>query len=262
MRTLRNAFAAERIAHAFVLTGVRGVGKTTTARIIAKGLNCTGPDGQGRADDRALRGLRGLRRHRRGAACRRAGDGRRLADRRRRHPRDHRRGGVPGGERALQGLHHRRGAHAEHLGVQRAPEDAGGAAGACEVHLRHHRDPQGAGDGAVALPALRPAADRAGGDARLSRADRRGRGGEGGAGRHGADHPRGGGVDARRAVAPRPGDRARGGRGDGGGGAGDARARRPRAGARPLRGGDARRRARGRWPSWRRSTRPGPIRWR
>jgi DNA polymerase-3 subunit gamma/tau len=47
VRTLRNAFEAERIAHAFVLTGVRGVGKTTTARIIAKGLNCIGADGRG-----------------------------------------------------------------------------------------------------------------------------------------------------------------------------------------------------------------------
>ncbi|MCB1376045.1 MAG: DNA polymerase III subunit gamma/tau, partial [Rhodobacteraceae bacterium] len=47
VRTLRNAFASDRIAHAFVLTGVRGVGKTTTARIIAKGLNCIGPDRQG-----------------------------------------------------------------------------------------------------------------------------------------------------------------------------------------------------------------------
>ena len=47
VRTLKNAFAADRIAHAFILTGVRGVGKTTTARIIAKGLNCVGPDGQG-----------------------------------------------------------------------------------------------------------------------------------------------------------------------------------------------------------------------
>ncbi len=47
VRTLRNAFAADRIAHAFVMTGVRGVGKTTTARIIAKGLNCTGRDGTG-----------------------------------------------------------------------------------------------------------------------------------------------------------------------------------------------------------------------
>ncbi|MGD8310556.1 MAG: DNA polymerase III subunit gamma/tau, partial [Chromatiales bacterium] len=42
VQTLTNAFAHDRIAHAFILTGVRGVGKTTTARIIAKGLNCTG----------------------------------------------------------------------------------------------------------------------------------------------------------------------------------------------------------------------------
>ena len=47
VRTLTNAFAAGRIAQAFILTGIRGVGKTTTARIIAKGLNCVGPDGTG-----------------------------------------------------------------------------------------------------------------------------------------------------------------------------------------------------------------------
>ncbi len=47
VRTLRNAIAAGRLAHAFILTGVRGVGKTTTARIIAKALNCVGPDGTG-----------------------------------------------------------------------------------------------------------------------------------------------------------------------------------------------------------------------
>ncbi|WP_299784714.1 DNA polymerase III subunit gamma/tau [uncultured Marivita sp.] len=47
VRTLKNAFEADRIAQAFVMTGIRGIGKTTTARIIAKGLNCIGPDGTG-----------------------------------------------------------------------------------------------------------------------------------------------------------------------------------------------------------------------
>src|SRR5580704_16060257 len=39
VRTLKNAFATGRIAHAFMLTGVRGVGKTTTARLLARALN-------------------------------------------------------------------------------------------------------------------------------------------------------------------------------------------------------------------------------
>jgi DNA polymerase III subunit gamma/tau len=47
VRTLKNAFAADRIAQAFIMTGIRGTGKTTTARIIAKGINCIGLDGQG-----------------------------------------------------------------------------------------------------------------------------------------------------------------------------------------------------------------------
>ena len=47
VRTLKNAFAADRVAQAFIMTGIRGTGKTTTARIIAKGMNCIGPDGQG-----------------------------------------------------------------------------------------------------------------------------------------------------------------------------------------------------------------------
>jgi len=47
VRTLRNAFIADRIAQAFILTGIRGTGKTTTARIIAKGMNCVGADGTG-----------------------------------------------------------------------------------------------------------------------------------------------------------------------------------------------------------------------
>ncbi|MDO9364166.1 MAG: DNA polymerase III subunit gamma/tau [Sphingopyxis sp.] len=47
VRTLGNAIARDRLAHAFLMTGVRGVGKTSTARLIAKALNCIGPDGQG-----------------------------------------------------------------------------------------------------------------------------------------------------------------------------------------------------------------------
>ncbi len=47
VRTLKNAFEADRIAQAFIMTGIRGTGKTTTARIIAKGMNCIGPDGEG-----------------------------------------------------------------------------------------------------------------------------------------------------------------------------------------------------------------------
>src|SRR3954462_15755177 len=45
VKTLANAIARDRLAHSFLLTGVRGVGKTSTARLIAKALNCIGPDG-------------------------------------------------------------------------------------------------------------------------------------------------------------------------------------------------------------------------
>ena len=47
VKTLSNALEMGRLAHAFILTGLRGIGKTTTARIIAKGLNCVGADGKG-----------------------------------------------------------------------------------------------------------------------------------------------------------------------------------------------------------------------
>ena len=47
VQTLGNAIKRDRLAHAFLMTGVRGVGKTSTARLIAKALNCIGPDGSG-----------------------------------------------------------------------------------------------------------------------------------------------------------------------------------------------------------------------
>src|SRR5688572_30800038 len=47
VQTLRNAFASGRIAQAYMLTGVRGVGKTTTARLIARALNYVPVGGEG-----------------------------------------------------------------------------------------------------------------------------------------------------------------------------------------------------------------------
>ena len=47
VQTLANAIRRGRLAHAFLMTGIRGVGKTSTARLIAKALNCIGPNGQG-----------------------------------------------------------------------------------------------------------------------------------------------------------------------------------------------------------------------
>ncbi len=47
VKTLTNAIQNNRLHHAYILTGIRGVGKTTTARLIARALNCTGPDGKG-----------------------------------------------------------------------------------------------------------------------------------------------------------------------------------------------------------------------
>ncbi len=47
VKTLKNAIENNRLHHAYILTGIRGVGKTTTARLIARALNCTGLDGKG-----------------------------------------------------------------------------------------------------------------------------------------------------------------------------------------------------------------------
>ena len=77
VQTLTNAINNNRLHHAYILTGIRGVGKTTTARLIAKALNCTGPDG----DDPSLRHLRKLQIDCRRTQYRRFGTGRRFAHR-------------------------------------------------------------------------------------------------------------------------------------------------------------------------------------
>ncbi|MEN9539216.1 MAG: hypothetical protein RLZZ126_1451, partial [Pseudomonadota bacterium] len=47
VQALSNALESRRLHHAYLFTGTRGVGKTTVSRILAKALNCRGPDGQG-----------------------------------------------------------------------------------------------------------------------------------------------------------------------------------------------------------------------
>ena len=242
VRTMRNAFAAGRIAHAFMLTGVRGVGKTTTARIIAKGLNCIGPDGAGGptiAPCGVCEPCRGIAEGRHvdvlemDAASRTGvGDIREIID--------------SVAYRAASARYKVYIVDEVHMlsasALQCAAKDARGAPRAREVPVRHDRNPQGARDRPVAMPAVRPAADRAGDDARASGTDRGGRGGGDRAGRARADRARVRGIGARRAEPDGPGDRARRRRDGGGAGARDARARGPRARARPVRGGYARRR--------------------
>ena len=151
-RTLQNALGSGRIGHAFLLSGARGVGKTTTARILARALNCSAGEGPTR---RALRRVRVLRGDRGGQLARRAGDRRRHPQRRRAGARAARERALQPGARPLQGVDHRRGPHALHRRLQRAAEDARGAAAAGQVHLRHHRVPQAARHHPLALPAVR-----------------------------------------------------------------------------------------------------------
>ena len=116
------------------------------------------PGRRRRPDNRALRRMRALPRDRRGPPCRCDRDGRRLAYRGRQDARAARRRALPPGLGAVQDLHHRRSPHALRAFVQRPVEDARRAAARRQIHLRDDRDPQGAADRAVALPALFAAA--------------------------------------------------------------------------------------------------------
>ena len=150
VRALRNAIRLNRIAQAYLFCGTRGVGKTSMARIFAKCLNCVkGPTeepcqacdicqaiapGQDvdviEIDGASNNGVEQVRELRQNAGA----------------------AAQPG---AVQDLLHRRSPHALDRGLQRAVEDAGGAAAARQVLLRDDRGEQDPDHGALAMPAVR-----------------------------------------------------------------------------------------------------------
>ena len=156
--TLQNAVRSGTVAHAYVFSGSRGTGKTSTAKILAKALNCTGPDSEHEVTAPTVTPCGvcdSCRSIAASTAARRDRDGRRLQPRHRRHPRAARQGRLRAGAGPLQGLHRRRGAHAHQGGLQRPPEDPRGAAGARRLRAGHDRGPPHSGDHPLALPALR-----------------------------------------------------------------------------------------------------------
>ena len=180
-----------------------------------------------------------------GRVARRPRDGRRLEPQDRERPGADRDGPLRPAARPLPDRDHRRSPHAHDRGLQRAPEDARGAAAPRAVHPRLDRAPQDPRDDRFALPAVR-----------LPRADGprdRGAAGEGGEGREdrrdagGAAPPRRGGrgQPARRPLASRPGGDARRRQGRRGALRRDPRARRLGAARGHVLGGRGRRPGRG-----------------
>ncbi len=147
--TLKNQIKSDRIGHAYLFCGTRGTGKTTVAKIFAKAVNCEHPvDGSPCGECAVLPSYRGRHFH----ECDR--DRRGFQQRRGQYPGDPGGGGLPSHGRPVQGLYHRRGPHAFHRRFQRAFENAGGAAGICDLYPGHHRGPQDPGHDPVPVSAL------------------------------------------------------------------------------------------------------------
>ena len=164
VRTISNAFETGRIPQAWILTGVRGVGKTTTARILARALNYELPDGSVKGPTihmpvlgvhcQAIMESRHVDVIEMDAASHNGVDDVRQINEAVRYSPVSARYKVY----ILDEVH-----MLSTRGVQRAAQDAGRAAAACEVRVRHDRNPQSADHHPVALPALRPAPRRCGG---------------------------------------------------------------------------------------------------
>ena len=155
VRALSNALESGRVHHAFLFTGTRGVGKTTIARIFAKCLNCIRAEaGEAGVTADPCGECAACTRDRRRPVRRSHRSRRRLAHEGGRHARAAGQRAVRPHARSLQGVPHRRGAHALHAFVQRAAEDARRAAAAREVSARDDRSAEAAGHRAVAVPAV------------------------------------------------------------------------------------------------------------
>ena len=142
-------------------------------------------------------------------ASRRDRDGCGFPQRRRGRARDQRGDPLRAGLGPLQGLHPRRSAHALRRRLQCAAQDFGRAAGARQVRVRDHRNPQSPDHRVVALPALRPAPHRCGAAGQASARHCREGNHHRRAGSFRPDRARRGRLGARCAVAARPGDRTR-----------------------------------------------------
>ena len=175
VRTLKNAITSGQVRQAYLFAGPRGTGKTSLARILAKGLNCV--QGPTPTPDKICNPcVDDRQRH----LARRDRDGRGLAARDRRHPRDPGARRPAAGRGALQGLHPRRGAPAHGRRLERAAQADRGASAPPRLRLLHDRPVEGAADRALALPDVRLRAAAAAG-ARAVAAPRRRRRGHPGA---------------------------------------------------------------------------------